>query len=140
MPVSYLPIAGVRGHRVGDDGSVWTCLFRVSRGVGQGSFFIETWGWRRRKLSPDKKGYLRVTVPLEGGGSVRAKVHHLVLAAFEGPKPEGQECRHLDNVKTNNARGNLCWGTPEENREDSKRISPRRTLQTRNAERKKRLG
>lgn len=122
MTVSYLPIAGVKGHRVGDDGSVWTCLIRISMGNRRGSIFVPGPGWRKRKLAPDKKGYLRVTLPLECGGSVRAKVHLLVLTAFVGPKPSDEhECRHLDNVKVNNRRGNLAWGTSEQNRQDTRR-------------------
>ena len=122
-PVESRPIAGVRGHRIGIDGSVWTCLLRVSLGIGNGCRFIETWGWRKRRVSPDKKGYLRVTLPLVGGGTRRAKVHHLVLTAFEGEKPPGMECRHMDNDKKNNHRENLRWGTDEENREDRRRAT-----------------
>lgn len=133
IPVRYvhLRIAGIRGHRVGDDGSVWTCLLRVSMGSGRGSIFIETHGWRKRRQSPDKKGYMRVTVPKIDGGYVRAKVHQLVLVAFDKPKPEGMECRHLDDDKRNNSRGNLCWGTPEQNREDRRRNRGRKAGQIR---------
>jgi hypothetical protein len=99
-------------------------------GIGRGSMFIETPGWRRRKLSPDKKGYLRVTVPLTTGGTRRMKVHHMVLFAFKGPKSKGMEARHLDNCKTNNAEDNLAWGTPEENREDRRRAKRQRFIET----------
>ena len=42
-------------------------------------------------------------------------VHRLVLTAFVGPCPEGQECLHLDNDPTNNCLSNLCWGTAKHN-------------------------
>src|SRR4051812_26170742 len=38
-------------------------------------------------------------------------VHHLVLTAFDRPRPEGQEGRHLDGNRHNNALANLAWGT-----------------------------
>jgi hypothetical protein len=120
VPPNSLPIRGVRGHRIDESGVVWTCLIRVGMGHARGSQFVESAGWRRRKLSPDTKGYLRVTLPLEQGGSVRVKVHTLMLVTWVGPRPPGEECRHLNNVKTDNARRNLCWGTPEQNRHDSR--------------------
>ena len=46
------------------------------------------------------------------------KVHRLVLEAFVGPCPEGQEARHLDGDRLNNALENLAWGTRSENAQD----------------------
>lgn len=68
---------------------------------------------RLMKLATGPYGYPRV--------SLRGKwlqVHRLVLEAFVGPCPEGLECRHLDDVKTNNHLSNLMWGTRIENRAD----------------------
>jgi HNH endonuclease/NUMOD4 motif len=45
-------------------------------------------------------------------------VHVLVLGSFVGPCPDGMECRHLDDVKTNNRLFNLAWGTRTENGRD----------------------
>jgi hypothetical protein len=45
-------------------------------------------------------------------------VHHAVLFAFVGPRPEGQECRHLDGNPANNSLDNLRWGTRLENMRD----------------------
>jgi hypothetical protein len=42
-------------------------------------------------------------------------VHHLVMAAFVGPLPEGQEVNHKDGNKLNNARSNLEYLTHPEN-------------------------
>jgi hypothetical protein len=49
------------------------------------------------------------------------KVHQLVLLAFVGPCPPGQECRHLNGNPADNWVGNLCWGTRSENRMDAVR-------------------
>lgn len=48
-------------------------------------------------------------------------VHHLVLEAFVGPKPEGLQARHLNDVKTDNRLENLVWGTVKENSQDAVR-------------------
>lgn len=67
-----------------------------------------------------RDGY--VTVSLGPTGKQRArKVHHLVLEAFVGPMPAWAECaRHMDGVRSNNAKSNLRWGTHAENQEDKR--------------------
>jgi hypothetical protein len=45
-------------------------------------------------------------------------VHHAVLLAFVGPRPSGQECRHLDGNPDNNDVSNLAWGTRTQNMRD----------------------
>lgn len=46
-------------------------------------------------------------------------IHHLVLEAFVGPRPEDKkETRHLDGNKLNNCLSNLRWGTNSQNTED----------------------
>jgi hypothetical protein len=44
-----------------------------------------------------------------------AYVHHLVAAAFLGPKPDGAEVNHKDCDKTNNALSNLEYVSRGEN-------------------------
>jgi len=39
--------------------------------------------------------------------------------AFVGPRPEGQQARHLNGIRNDNRLANLCWGTVEENRADT---------------------
>lgn len=48
-------------------------------------------------------------------------VHRLVLSAFVGPCPEGQEGCHNDGNPRNNALSNLRWDTRYENMQDVKR-------------------
>jgi hypothetical protein len=45
-------------------------------------------------------------------------VHSLVLLAFVGDRPTGQEVRHLNDVKLDNRLENLAYGTHSENMHD----------------------
>lgn len=65
----------------------------------------------------DTDGYLRIATRRAGNG-VYTPVHHAVLMAWVGPKPDGMQARHLDGNKRNNSVGNLCWGTCRENLAD----------------------
>lgn len=43
-------------------------------------------------------------------------VHHLVMAAFVGPRPKGYEINHKDGNKKNSRLSNLEYVTPSQNR------------------------
>lgn len=81
--------ADSEGHIIGYKGS------RLKGGLGQ-------------------DGYPRVTV----GHNRNRTVHSLVCLAFHGPRPEGQQIRHLDNNKFNSRPSNLRYGTSRENADD----------------------
>lgn len=69
-----------------------------------------------RVLVPEERhgGYLRVV--LHRNGSPQGfLVHHLVLEAFVGPRPEGMECNHRDGDKADNRPENLEWVTRTDN-------------------------
>ena len=62
-------------------------------------------GVRGHVLHPySQNGYPAVDV-----GPQRYKVHRLVLETFIGYRPDGLECCHWDDVKTNNRLDNLRW-------------------------------
>lgn len=73
-------------------------------------------------LSPhtDPNGYLSVCLYSKSKAR-RIAIHTIVLTAFVGVRPEGQECRHRDGNKTNNRLGNLSWATHRENEADKLR-------------------
>jgi len=71
-----------------------------------------------RSATNDQDGYLGVLLSAPGRKKVFMKVHHAVLLAFHGDRPDGHECRHLDGNRKNNYLENLQWGTPEENNMD----------------------
>lgn len=80
--------------------------------------------WRRHKgkildqATHPRGGYKYIS--LNGGGKQRrnAKVHHLVLEAFVGPRPEGMECCHANDIAGDNRVQNLRWDTPAANTDD----------------------
>jgi hypothetical protein len=71
------------------------------------------------RQQPDHEGYLQVTLYAGGASTSKTrKVHHLVLEAFVGPRPEGAQTRHLNDIKSDNWLQNLVWGTGTENQLD----------------------
>jgi hypothetical protein len=67
---------------------------------------------------PLTSGYPRVTLCRGTKDRKNAFVHALVLETFVGPKPEGQEARHLDGCRINNDVSNLVWDTRTANARD----------------------
>lgn len=106
---------GYPGYCVGSDGSVYSSRRLASLGVGGGKGTRTIFGseWKRKAITGHGNGYLKVTLIGE-----RRLVHHVVLEAFIGPCPAGQECRHLDGNPANDRLDNLTWGTRKENAED----------------------
>lgn len=58
-----------------------------------------------------KGGYLQVRLDKRRG----RKIHHLVLEAFVGPRPQGNTCNHKDGDTSNNVLSNLEWIPHSEN-------------------------
>lgn len=118
------PVEGFPGYWVSIDGRVFSHF-----SSGQPKILRD--GTRQRNRLPDGQvrelalgkhpgGYPTVSMK---NRSVRrwACVHRLVLEEFVGPRPPGQECRHLDGDARNCHLDNLCWGTRLENAADKKR-------------------
>lgn len=73
------------------------------------------------KTPPGRNGYPEVRLYIDGVGRTW-QVHALVCLAFLGPRPDGLEVRHLDDVKTNPVLANLRYGTTSENVLDRVRL------------------
>lgn len=118
----WLPVVGLEGqYEVSDRGRIKGLARTIARRLGRGTnpnaeYFCQ---WRERIRAPyvTEDGYHQYK--LGHLGSVY--VHVLVLGAFVGPCPEGEEARHLDGMPGNNALANLCWGTPKANADDRTR-------------------
>lgn len=84
-----------------------------------GSIIHAERGQLKPKTSGGTKGYPQVHFPAPCGGTTTVKVYQLVAAAFLGEKPKGMCVRHADGDRANSHIGNLCYGTPKDNTQDS---------------------
>ena len=120
--MAWREIPGWEGwYEISDTGQVRSMDRRVPDRWGTDRFYHS----RPKKLTIDPNGRPRVKLNRPGKHDLRF-VHHLVLEAFVGPCPDGQECRHLNDVKTDNRLENLAWGTREENCKDLVRNDKRK--------------
>jgi hypothetical protein len=62
-------------------------------------------------------GYRAIPVYANRRGQ-KIYTHRTICELFNGPPAPGQQCRHLDGDKTNNAASNLRWGSAKENSDD----------------------
>lgn len=121
IPVAVQPeyqirnIPGFPGYRVDTLGQVWSN--RQYRRKGQDD---ATAPYRPLKQMSNRFDYIFVELRRDGHG-YNIFVHRLVLMTFVGPRPDGQECRHLNGDRTDNRLTNLVWGTRIENMQDRKR-------------------
>lgn len=98
MPTEeWRPISGFPGYEVSSLGRV-----------------VSHRGREPREIGAVVSGYLRVRLSRRD-----VAVHALVAAAFIGPRPEGQEVRHLNGNPLDNRVQNLAYGTHSENMQDS---------------------
>lgn len=99
MPETWKTIPGFPAYAVSDAGNIR----RVRDNMGI-------------PLKPrhDTEGYLLVSLCSRGRVFTR-KVHHLVLEAFVGPRPDGCECDHINTIRDDNRIENLRWVSHGEN-------------------------
>jgi hypothetical protein len=110
----YRIIPGFSAYWVSNLGAL---LSRRKRGPGEEFADVLT------VLTPSttKRGYKLVILVDDESERKNMFVHSAVLLAFEGPCPDGMQCRHLDGNPANNNLSNLIWGTGKENAEDRDR-------------------
>lgn len=114
----FVNVQDFPGYRVGTDGSVWSRW--QLRGAGKTRRCVLEDVWRHLRTDMNKRtDHLRVSL-FRDGKSYKRWIHHLVLVAFEGPRPSGLECRHINGSPADNHLGNLKWGTKKENAADRK--------------------
>lgn len=114
---TWLPIPGYEGsYEVSDRGQVRS----LDRMVGDslmpnGRKFVK--GRMLQQVSI--KGYEAVS--LSRREKKRGYIHHLVLLAFVGPKPDGLVVRHINGDRLDNRLENLAYGTYSDNNQDTVR-------------------
>lgn len=102
-------IPGFPGYKITKIGQVW------SERLGK---FIKT--------QKTDRGYLNVVLNRDKKQHWR-RVHRLMLETFVGPRPEGTEGCHKNDIKIDNRPENLYWGTHSENMKDAFRNGGRDT-------------
>jgi HNH endonuclease/NUMOD4 motif len=109
----WLPVVDWEGlYEVSDLGRVRSL---PRRGNSTPQSRKRTYGGQILKPVPiNESGHLSVTL-CRNRTSKQFLVHRLVLAAFTGPCPEGQEVRHLDGDPSDNTLEHLAYGTRQEN-------------------------
>lgn len=107
---TWLPIPGHDKYEVSDQGEVrsWKTATPHRRKTP-----------RTLKQVTSRGGYKQVS-PCEKGENRTRDVHTLVLLAFVGECPPGQQVRHKNGDKTDNRLDNLVYGTPVENNQDKR--------------------
>jgi predicted XRE-type DNA-binding protein len=96
------------GYAITSTGEVWSCRGNRFQPIRK--------SWRKLICQPHiRSGHLLIAL-----NGKMYYVHHLVLEAFIGPKPVGQEACHLDGNPANNNVNNLRWDTRKSNVADTK--------------------
>ncbi len=102
------PIKDFPGYYITRRGEVYCDLPRANQKPPQRPRRVSLWdrfGYNTVSLRKNKKSYKKF-------------VHRLVLEAFAGDCPDGQQCRHLNGNRKDNRLENLKWGTRSENQMD----------------------
>ena len=105
--VDYRDVPGFPGYRVGSDGSSWT---RRTRAGIRGP-----WRVLKQAKAGTYRNYRQIRLCTGKGKPVPVFVHHAVLWAFVGPRPEGMEAIHKNDIQDDNRADNLEWGTHKRN-------------------------
>lgn len=125
MSERWLPVVGYEGlYEVSDEGRVRSVDRFVEHPnmLGPGRIRGPRKVFRRGTLLALSKsnGAGHRCVGLSRDGVATGKlVHRLVLEAFVGPCPDGQQCLHANDIGDDNRLSNLRWGTPKENAADA---------------------
>lgn len=113
----WRPVVGYEGmYEVSDMGNVRSLDRTISQAARSGKVYEKAILGHLLRPGRMPSGHMSVSL---GRRNSRC-VHDLVLTAFEGPRPEGQEARHLDGDPANNRRGNLAWSSRGDNSRDKK--------------------
>jgi HNH endonuclease/NUMOD4 motif len=111
---TWKDIPGHYGYQVSDEGRIrskrkdgYSKELRDEWRILKGETFRST-GYRCQRLACDEGGYKTKTI------------HRLVMLAFVGPCPKGQQVRHKDGTRTNCRLDNLEYGTAKQNNKDDK--------------------
>lgn len=113
-----VPIAGYPGYTIDRTGIVWSYWT-----IGRSPMVDFTRRPRRLRVTVRRRdGYVTARIYFAARRMRTLQVHRLVLEAFVGPCPPGQEASHLNNRPGDNRVDNLAWRTHVENEGDKRRF------------------
>lgn len=118
MEQQWLPVVGDNGYEISDHGNTRSTAREITVISRKGNPFVRR--YTGRLLAPCRAG---------AGGHLFVKlsygqkhlVHHLVLEAFDQPRPAGLFGLHWDDDPLHNHISNLYWGTKSDNQHDKVR-------------------
>lgn len=114
VPERWLPVAGYPAYEVSNLGRVRS----IPRTITGSDGIVRRRRGNILKPGTGTKGHQYVNL-FNGGTKQTTKfVHHLVLVAFVGPRPDGTECCHNNGDPSDNRLSNLRWGTSSDNHHD----------------------
>ncbi|MEN9924154.1 MAG: Deep-sea thermophilic phage [Pseudomonadota bacterium] len=117
MDEVWRPVVGFEeSHEVSNLGRVRSIARAITRRANRWSGLVtHIHAQRILGLRPERGGYLRSTISLDGRQK-QCMVHRLVANAFLDPAPtEEHQINHRDGNKANNRADNLEWVTRAEN-------------------------
>lgn len=118
MPEHWLPIPGYEGYySASDQGRVRSEARVIAYTTGKRAGQTRLWNARILKGTIDSVGYKTYTL-WRDGVATPMRGHTIVMLTFEGPRPNGLEILHADDIKLNNKYTNLRYGTRRENMAD----------------------
>jgi hypothetical protein len=108
QPVTKRAIPGFEGkYEVWDTGDIYSLERTDIKGRKQGGRIL--------KGTPDKDGYIKITLTISRGDQQTYRAHQLIAEAFVPGCQPGLQVNHKDLNKQNNHPSNLEWVTPKQN-------------------------
>lgn len=80
--VTYQPIRGFEGYRVGSDGTVWSCWSLQGRGRGVPPLWVMSENWKELSPAIDSRGRKSFRLRTEENTYVRKLLTTLMAEAF----------------------------------------------------------
>lgn len=93
------------GYLAGEDGRIYSTIY--NRGTNMEP--------RPLAFGRGSSNYQHVNLRVTKGRYKTTLIHSIICEAFNGPRPDGYVCSHLDGNLDNNAPGNLIWETQADN-------------------------
>lgn len=117
MTERWKPVLGFEGlYEVSDTGKVRSIPRQTATGMRGGRMLS------LQELPPSAGRPYKIAHLYKGNRRKAARVHVLVLEAFVGPRPDGMDACHNNDIPGDNRLENLRWDTKSANQQDMIRL------------------